>query len=131
MNEPNDWPAVIPRPLSSCTTVPPIGFTTTWSCDWGRGSMPMTCCRILSSAWPGRGSEWQTSRTPGLCVRNGTQRGHPIVERQAREGKLKRTLSRESLFREKVDVRPDQIETVEWVAASLERLNDDLREIVS
>jgi RNA polymerase sigma-70 factor, ECF subfamily len=53
-----------------------------------------------------------------------------LVERQAREGRIRATLSLESMFHEATGNRVQDIETVEWVAASLARLSADLREIV-
>jgi len=53
-----------------------------------------------------------------------------LVERRAREGRLRAAPSRESLFLQaRGDVLQD-IETAEWAAASLARLSHELREIV-
>ena len=53
-----------------------------------------------------------------------------LVERRAREGRLRAAASLESLFHEAPGDDLQAIETAEWVAASLARLSHDLREIV-
>ena len=53
-----------------------------------------------------------------------------LVERQAREGRLRDELSLESLFDGAPDDGLEAVERAEWIAASLTRLNDELREIV-
>jgi RNA polymerase sigma-70 factor, ECF subfamily len=53
-----------------------------------------------------------------------------LVERRAREGRLRAAPSLESLFHEATRNDLQDIETAEWVAASLARLSHDLREIV-
>ncbi len=53
-----------------------------------------------------------------------------LVERRAREAWLRTAPSRESLFQEATGHVLQDIETAEWVAASLARLSHDLREIV-
>lgn len=53
-----------------------------------------------------------------------------LVERQVRDDHLRRATSREALFRETTGDELHSIETAEWVAASLARLSDDLREVI-
>ncbi len=53
-----------------------------------------------------------------------------LLERQAREGRLRADFSREALFHQSSGAVHRDIETAEWVTASLVRLNPDLREIV-
>ncbi|MFI5460355.1 MAG: RNA polymerase sigma factor [Isosphaerales bacterium] len=53
-----------------------------------------------------------------------------LVERRAREGRLRAAPSRESLFLEATGDGLQDIETAEWAAASMARLSHDLREIV-
>jgi RNA polymerase sigma-70 factor (ECF subfamily) len=53
-----------------------------------------------------------------------------LVKRQAREGRMQAALSLESMFHKPTGDQIQAIETTEWVAASLARLSDDLREIV-
>ena len=53
-----------------------------------------------------------------------------LVERQTREARRNGAATRESLVQTAHDADIQAIETAEWVAASLARLNDELREIV-
>jgi RNA polymerase sigma-70 factor (ECF subfamily) len=53
-----------------------------------------------------------------------------LIERYAREGRLREALTRESLFQESSNHAVQDIETAEWVTASLARLSLELREIV-
>jgi RNA polymerase sigma-70 factor (ECF subfamily) len=53
-----------------------------------------------------------------------------LIERHARQGRLRAAASQELLFHEATGADVPDIETAEWVAASLARLSHDLREIV-
>ena len=53
-----------------------------------------------------------------------------LVERQAREGRLRSGLAGKRCSTRRLAMTSSAIETAEWVAASLARLSDDLREIV-
>jgi RNA polymerase sigma-70 factor (ECF subfamily) len=53
-----------------------------------------------------------------------------LLERQAREGRLRADFSRQALFHQSSGEVLQDIETAEWVTSSLARLNPDLREVV-
>jgi RNA polymerase sigma-70 factor (ECF subfamily) len=53
-----------------------------------------------------------------------------LLERREREGRMRADPSREALFQQAAGDALRDIETAEWVAASLERLGPDLREVV-
>ncbi|MGP0064630.1 MAG: RNA polymerase sigma factor [Isosphaeraceae bacterium] len=53
-----------------------------------------------------------------------------LVEKRARDGRLRAALSPESLFEGASCKTLQDIETAEWVASSLARLKPDLREVV-
>jgi RNA polymerase sigma-70 factor, ECF subfamily len=54
-----------------------------------------------------------------------------LVERRARDGRLRGYLSLKSLLDEAPADGLEAVDTAEWIAATLARLNDDLREIVA
>ena len=109
----------------------PIGCTTIWLCDWAPGLTPTMFCKTPSFAWPGlvRNLPWLRISRPTSSRRHAT-RPSAWPSGQAHDGRLRGAAGREALFVDAPDHDSQAIEAMEWVAASLARLSDDLREVV-